>query len=294
MSPYFSPEGHVVALEARKLMKLSEAVVLLEREIAEVDKLFQDIPDEQWRQATVSQGWTVADQLGHLVWTDQLCLSAIDNDERFQQVVALAQGSDPEAFTKHVDAEAHRLAEQEPAELLNQWTTTHHELLTRLKEYGDDQETKIAWLARPMSPTSMAQARTMELWAHSLDIYDAVGWTKPRNEAEASVAELGVKTRDFAFTLHGHTPPQEPIYVQLSLQVGPDLSFGDPDAENRVIGSAWGFCAVVTQRRHFADADLSIEGETAKLWMQIAQAFAGAATTGPEPGERLSPADLED
>ncbi len=47
------------------------------------------------------------------------------------------------------------------------------------------------------------------------------------------------------------------------------------------------FCVVVVQRRHVADTDLIINGETAQQWMSIAQAYAGPPTEGRKPGEFL-------
>jgi hypothetical protein len=52
-----------------------------------------------------------------------------------------------------------------------------------------------------------------------------------------------------------------------------------------VTGSALGFCLVVTRRRHAADTDLVAQGPVAEEWLQIAQAFAGPAGAGRQPGQ---------
>ena len=46
-------------------------------------------------------------------------------------------------------------------------------------------------------------------------------------------------------------------------------------------GPAEDFCAVVTQRRHVDDTALRIQGQAARDWMLVAQAFAGLPTDGP-------------
>ena len=47
-----------------------------------------------------------------------------------------------------------------------------------------------------------------------------------------------------------------------------------------VKGPAEDFCLVVVQRRHLADTDLVINGETAQQWMSIAPAYAGPPSDG--------------
>lgn len=70
--------------------------------------------------------------------------------------------------------------------------------------------------------------------------------------------------------------------VRLEL-VGPNgatWTWGPETAEDVVRGPAEEFCLVVTQRRHLADTSL-VAGELGTHWLQRAQAFAGAPTSGP-------------
>ena len=55
--------------------------------------------------------------------------------------------------------------------------------------------------------------------------------------------------------------------------------------DDSVTGPALDFCLVVTQRRHVADTRLEIVGDAAAEWMAIAQAFAGGAGAGRQPGQ---------
>ena len=63
------------------------------------------------------------------------------------------------------------------------------------------------WFGPPMSPTSMATARLMETWAHSLDVHAALGVTPEPSNRIRHIAHLAVRTRDFAFVTHDLTPP---------------------------------------------------------------------------------------
>jgi uncharacterized protein (TIGR03084 family) len=95
-----------------------------------------------------------------------------------------------------------------------------------------------------------------------------------------SIAHLGVRTRDFAFTVHDLTPPAEPFRVELTAADGSLWTWGPEDAAQRVKGSALDFCYLVTQRRSRAELDLVAHGVDAQKWLAIAQAFAGPPGSG--------------
>ena len=65
----------------------------------------------------------------------------------------------------------------------------------------------------------------------------------------ASIAHIGVRTRDYAFVVNNLTPPTEPFLVELRGPGGDTWSWGPPDAAQRVTGCAEDFCFLVTQRR---------------------------------------------
>ena len=99
------------------------------------------------------------------------------------------------------------------------------------------------------------------------------------------IAHLGVTTRRFSYINRGLQPPGPDVRVELVAPDGTTWEWGDNDAIDRVTGPALDFCLVVTQRRHRADTALHIEGDRARQWMSIAQAFAGPPTDSrPEGG----------
>jgi uncharacterized protein (TIGR03084 family) len=126
----------------------------------------------------------------------------------------------------------------------------------------------------------MATARLMETWAHGLDIADALGTQVPPSARIKSIAHLGVRTRDFAFAVHGLTPPAEPFRVELTAPDGSLWTWGPEEAAQRVSGSALDFCYLVTQRRSLAKLDVAGHGDDAQQWLTIAQAFAGPPGPG--------------
>ena len=140
----------------------------------------------------------------------------------------------------------------------------------------------------------MATARFMETWAHSLDVAESLGIPPEPTDRIRHVAHLGVRTRNFAFGVHGLTPPAEEFGVTLVSPSEDVWTWGPDDAAQTVTGSAYDFCLLVTQRRHRADTDLVAVGPDADRWLDIAQAFAGPPGRGPGrprmTGSRTAPA----
>jgi uncharacterized protein (TIGR03084 family) len=95
-----------------------------------------------------------------------------------------------------------------------------------------------------------------------------------------SIAHIGVRTRDYAFVVHGLTPPVDAFHVALCAPDGDTWAWGPDDAAQRVTGSAEDFCFLVTQRRPRGELDLVAEGPDAQRWLEIAQAFAGPPGPG--------------
>jgi uncharacterized protein (TIGR03084 family) len=239
-----------------------------------LEALVADLDESGWRTPTPASGWDVAAQVAHLAWTDEVAVAAAGDRERWDEVVLEAIG-DPDGF---VDAQALAGGAAEPAALLDRWRTARHALQRALLEVPAGQ--KLPWFGPPMSPTSMATARFMETWAHSLDVADALGATPEVSDRIRHVAHLGVRTRDFAFGVHGLEPPAEQFRVELVAPSGELWTWGPEEAAQRVTGPAYDFCLRVTQRRHRDDLGLVATGEDADRWLDLAQAFAGPAGEG--------------
>jgi uncharacterized protein (TIGR03084 family) len=132
----------------------------------------------------------------------------------------------------------------------------------------------------------MATARLMETWAHGNDVAEALDVPHPATNGLRHIAYLAVRTRDFAFMVHGRTPPQDPFLIRLTAPDGAIWSWGPADAAQRVEGSALDLCLLAAQRRHRLDTDLVATGPDADAWLDIAQAFAGPSGAGREPRDQ--------
>jgi uncharacterized protein (TIGR03084 family) len=246
----------------------------LQAESEALDALVARLPAERWTLATPAAGWTIAHQVGHLLWTDRVALMSITDEAAFGELVAAATAT----IDTFVDDAADDLAALSPTQLLADWRSTRDALHAALRTVPEGR--KLLWFGPPMSAPSMATARLMETWAHGLDVADALGVQVPPSARLKSIAHLGVRTRDFAFTVHGLTPPAEPFRVDLTAPDGGLWSWGPEDAPQRVSGSALDFCQLVTQRRPRAELDVTADGPEARKWLEIAQAFAGPPGSG--------------
>jgi uncharacterized protein (TIGR03084 family) len=248
---------------------LSQIVDDLRAESDELDALVAPLAEDRWTAPTPAEGWTIAHQIGHLLWTDRGALVSVTDSDAFADVVKTAL-EDPIGF---VNTAADELAAVPPAELLADWRATRAQLHDALLAVDDGR--KLPWFGPPMSGPSMATARLMETWAHGLDVADALGVTRPATARLRSIAHSGVRTRDFAFVINELSPPVEPFRVELRAPDGSLWAWGPEAATQRVTGSAEDFCFLVTQRRPLHELDVTVSGDDAARWLPIAQAFAG-------------------
>jgi uncharacterized protein (TIGR03084 family) len=253
---------------------LQEIVADLRAESDELDALVAPLAEDRWAAPTPAPGWTIAHQIGHLLWTDRVALTAVTDEAAFAGLLDTA-AANPIGL---VDAAADELAATKPAELLADWRLTRTRLHDALLAVPDDR--KLPWFGPPMSAASMATARLMETWAHGLDVADTLGVTRPPTARLRSVAHIGVRARDYAFAVNGLPAPTEPFLVELRAPDGSTWSWGPPDAAQRITGGAEEFCFLVTQRRPLRDLDITADGDDARQWLQIAQAFAGPPGVG--------------
>jgi uncharacterized protein (TIGR03084 family) len=239
-----------------------------------LDALVAGLTDEQWRLATPSPGWAVADQIGHLTYFDGAAATAVADPPAFTaSVEQLVAADDQDALTLH--------RHLTPPELLAAWRANRHRLADVAATLDD--ESRIAWYGPSMGAKSFLTARLMEVWAHGQDVVDAIGVEREATDRLQHIAQLGFITRGWSYINRGLDVPDAPVRVRLTAPSGAIWEYGPADCADSVEGPAEDFCLVVTQRRHVDATALVTDGDAARDWMLKAQAFAGGPTDGPPP-----------
>lgn len=243
-----------------------------------LDAVVAPIDDQQWRRATPSPGWTVADQIGHLTYFDEAARTAILSPERFHASVAeLFEGAAHKGIDEYT-LETFRA--MTTAQLLATWRESRRGLAEAAQGLGD--ASRVDWYGPSMGARSFIAARLMETWAHGTDVADALGVELPSTDRLRHVAHLGFITRKWSYQVRGQEVPAGSVRVRLTSPLGDEWVWGDENADDQVSGTALDFCLVVTQRRHLDDTAL-VSGELGRHWLLRAQAFAGGPSDGPRP-----------
>ncbi|MCB2148386.1 MAG: TIGR03084 family protein [Deltaproteobacteria bacterium] len=256
----------------------------LNAQYQELDDAVADLNKEKWYLQTPFYQWTIFDQVAHIAFFDREALLAIETPERFKQSarqvmqILLSDGEWPSKTNPLLGA-AH------PEQLISLWRKTRADLLNRLRQMNA--RGRIIWYGPDMSARSFATARLMETWAHTQDVCDTLRLKRENTDRLRHVAHLGVTTFAWSFKIRKLSPPAITPRVELAGPSGERWVWGEPEALEKVCGSAEEFCLVVTQRRNLADTRLQCEGEHVRQWLAMAQAFAGIPQEPPPPGERV-------
>lgn len=254
----------------------------LAAESAVLRDLLAPLREQEWRLPTPAEGWSIGDQVSHLAYFDDVAVRSATDPDAF---AAEKERMDAEGGV-NPDAIAARFRDLPGERLLSWFDEARERLVTAFR--GLDPSLRVPWFGPPMSAASSLTARIMETWAHGQDIADTVGAVRPPSPRLRHVAHIGIGARNYSYAVNGRTVPEVPIRVELDAPDGSTWAWGPAEATDRVTGPALDFCLAVTQRRHRDDTALTITGPAATEWMTIAQAFAGDAGTGREPGRFVS------
>ncbi len=248
-------------------------------ETASLRLILDPLTEAGWLLSTPAPGWSIADQVSHLAYFDEVAVTSATDQEAFAAVLASVGargGVDPDA----VAAQYRALT---GAGLLDWFARARGELLSVFA--GLDPSARVPWFGPPMSVASSLTARLMETWAHGQDIADTVGAQREATHRLRHVAHIGVGARAFSYLANGLQSPSSPVRVELSAPSGELWTWGPVDAADRVTGPALDFCLLVTRRRHRADTAVTATGTGAEQWLSIAQSFAGPPGAGRTAGQ---------
>jgi uncharacterized protein (TIGR03084 family) len=247
--------------------------------------LLSTLSAADWDRATQFKRWTVNDIVQHLHDGDLMAAASVSGPEAFAACRAQRRALLDLGMTR-VRAARERLGDLTGARLLEQWHAKAVGLSETLSALPSD--TRLKWAGPDMGVRMFTTARQMETWAHGQAIYDLMGVGRGPANRLRNIAEIGVRTYGWTFANRRRPAPGPAPYVRLTAPSGAIWEWNDPAPDNVVEGDALAFCQVVTQTRNIADTDLRVTGEPARVWMSLAQCFAGPPEDPPAPGARLA------
>lgn len=256
----------------------------LAAETADLTPLLAGLGEADWDAPTPAAGWAIRDQVTHLAFFDDMTILSLRDSGGFvkqREELGVLGEQFPDVI-----AEQHRhLA---GGYVLEWFASSRASLIEAYR--AADATARLPWYGPDFSVPASITGRLMETWAHGQDIADTMDAVRRPTARLRHVAEIGIRARAFCFRARGLAVPSTPVYVELtavggvSAETPPTIwTWGPADAENRVTGDALDFCLVVTQRRNVADTSLVAEGDVARQWIAIAQAFAGRPTENRPP-----------
>lgn len=264
----------------------------------ELASIVEWLSERQLAMATPADGWDIRTTIGHLKWTDEMALVAIDDPEGFSgPAEGLVSDTGSDESDTYVKDRAVEAATGDFDFVLGRWASTRTKVRRAMRAAGGT--ASVRWLPGPVSVVSMATILLMETWAHGQDIRDALGLRPRATPRLRHIAALGVGTRDLAYHARGLEPPCAEFRIELTVPhfgASPDgtqsgviettMVFGPEAAGQRISGSALDFCLLVTRRRHHGDLELQVVGSEAEAWLSIAQVYVGPPGSGRRPGSR--------
>lgn len=253
---------------------LNEVVADLRDETKQLDEVLASLDEAGWRKETPAVGWDTHDTVGHLADTDDIMYDSITGSGRdLLTAAAEASGglSSPTTVDDFTAWQVERVRQKSWEEVYAWWrssTARLHELMESL-----DPSKRYPWGGNQLSPLSLASARLMETWAHSLDVHDAAGIRYIDTGRLRHIAHLGLRALPYAFTLEGLDAPG-PVRLELTSPGGDPWTFGPDDAPTVIRGAAGDWCRVVARRdRDGSVGRLQGEGPDAANAIKHGRAF---------------------
>jgi uncharacterized protein (TIGR03084 family) len=253
-------------------------------EADELRTLLVTLDETDWKRATLFKDWTVNDIVQHLHESDLMAAASVAGPEPFARLRTEIQSLRDGGMSR-LQATRHRLGLLTGKQLLERWYERVTDLRDKLSALPPS--ARLTWFGPDMGVRMFATARQMETWAHGQAIFDLVGVARSPTDRLRNIAEIGARTYGWTFVNRSLPIPGPMPYVRLAGPSGAIWEWNDRSPDSSVQGSALDFCQVVTQVRNVADTDLKATGEPARVWMSLAQCFAGPPEDPPPPGTRF-------
>ena len=243
-----------------------------------LDDLVANLTDEQWAMPTPAAGWTIAHQIGHLLWTDRTSLFSVTDPEGFSAMVAEAFASG-EAEDMSTVLPRQRRSDRRPT---CSWTGGRRgqNSPAHCARSPTDQA---LWFGPSMSASSMATAHHGDVGAWARRRADALGVTVELTERLRHVAHIGGAHPRLRLPGQWRQVPAELFRYELKSPTGADEWTG---TRGRIERRPWGrpWTSVNSSRSAVirpTDIIDATTGDDAAEWVVSVLVFRRPARNGP-------------
>jgi uncharacterized protein (TIGR03084 family) len=231
-----------------------------------LDNILGSLDDASWAAPSAAAGWTVKDTVLHMAQMQEMTqLTAADPAA---DMIPSLDGATVE-FLVEVLLRWERPAPV--ATVYERWRVARERATPGLQ--SADPQRRLRWVVTPIKPATLATTQLAEHWAHGLDITGPLGIDFPDTARLRHIAWLAHRTVPYALALEG-MPPLE-VRCELTAPDGAEVwTFGPPDAETTVTGSAGAFCRVAAHRLDPAESGLVVTGPRGDAVLKTLRTYA--------------------
>ncbi|MCY3580799.1 MAG: maleylpyruvate isomerase family mycothiol-dependent enzyme [bacterium] len=231
-----------------------------------LDQFLQKITVNRWDVQIPHEEWTIRDTLSHLAHFQEYAYNAVAEDGAM-----LNEIDQYETVDDFSEVGVQKGREMRPQDVIEWWRMGRAKVVDALSQASA--RDRVPWVYAGMSAKTFATYQLAEVWAHGLDIYEAMGEELEDTERLRHILWLAHKTLPWAFDLAGYEYT-EPVRIE---GIGPMYAkyvAGPDDTDQLIRGPAGEICRVAVQRLHPDDAEnVILKGEVAEIAFQEMRIF---------------------
>lgn len=234
-----------------------EPAVAFDRTVEDLNHLLGSLTDAEWSAPAHGEHGRVRDLLAHLVGVERLVLRWLDPQDTVPEL------PDHVAATRPVIAE---LADTDPQDIARQWYEAARAVAAAA---AIDRSRAVVFHDIIVSVDQLLMMRTGELWAHAIDICQAVGRPLPELDLErmATLCTELMAAVPLAMAYRGTAVPGRaarfvltgPAGGTYTVPLAPQVQAAEPDVT--IVTDATGLCRVAVRRLRPDELEAAIDGD---------------------------------
>ena len=245
---------------------MREVLSDLVAEQQQLDQFLQRITVNKWSIRIPEHEWTIRDTISHLAHFQEYAHNAVEEDGAM-----LDDLDEHESVDDFAEIGIERGRQMRPQDVIEWWRLGRAQLMEALSTASPSD--RVAWVYSDMSTKTFATLQLAEVWAHGLDIYEAMDEELEDTDRLRHVIWLAHRILPWAFDLAGYDY-REPVRIE---GIGPMYAkyvAGPEDTDQLIRGPAGEICRVAVGRLHPDDAEnVILKGEVAEIAFQEMRIF---------------------